>query len=401
MNLREDRSVAPAVRGFLDGLAGGELLYRLSWDDWMAIEAPYPSGAYDHGDVWKRYSRNGYDWDIQAKLYTPRREVDPSVAFIIYPGGSGNAHNVDLTPDGRPGLARVLAAQGFTVLSVSYTGLYPPGGVWSRPAATRLPHYLRDRDLPEAEIRDRNLKCTFNVILQGAGQLIDETLAGRRILAFGHSTGGPMAAHLHRFVAKATVAGLPGFGSGGPNGWLRDWRDLAGADVARRMPLDGMSRLTDEAFKASGYEDPPDLCPWGGLDAPVYRKWVERSKSKMKTALCFNQHVPALGMLEEHARVAGLPRDEVFDHLGDPPHDWIKDKGVLLVVGENDKLHWTSYGERVEDKCEYYIATRYAALGARAKVVLIPRYGHIAYIEIHNEKIAYLWLWAMREGFFR
>ena len=35
-----------------------------------------------------------------------------------------------------------------------------------------------------------------------------------------------------------------------------------------------------------------------------------------------------------------------------------------------------------------------------AHVVLIPRYGHVGYAELHNEKIAYLWLWAYKSGYF-
>jgi hypothetical protein len=33
-------------------------------------------------------------------------------------------------------------------------------------------------------------------------------------------------------------------------------------------------------------------------------------------------------------------------------------------------------------------------------VVLIPRYGHVGYCELHNEKIAYLWLWAYKSHYF-
>lgn len=84
-------------------------------------------------------------------------------------------------------------------MSLTYPGHYPPGGIWKAPVAERMPIYLLDRDLPMDEILDRNLKCTFNTILQGAGLLTDQCLAGRDILAFGHSTGGPMAAHLTRF----------------------------------------------------------------------------------------------------------------------------------------------------------------------------------------------------------
>jgi hypothetical protein len=30
----------------------------------------------------------------------------------------------------------------------------------------------------------------------------------------------------------------------------------------------------------------------------------------------------------------------------------------------------------------------------------MPRYGHVGYCELHNEKIAYLWLWAYKNGYF-
>jgi hypothetical protein len=101
-------------------------------------------------------------------------------------------------------------------LALTYPGHYPPGGVWKIPVAERNPIYLMDHDLPPEEVSDRNLKCTFNVNLQGAGLLADDHLAGRDIIAFGHSTGGPMAAHLTRFSKKTKVIGIVGFGSGGP-----------------------------------------------------------------------------------------------------------------------------------------------------------------------------------------
>jgi len=43
---------------------------------------------------------------------------------------------------------------------------------------------------------------------------------------------------------------------------------------------------------------------------------------------------------------------------------------------------------------------KYAATTRGAHVVLIPRYGHVGYSELYNEKIAYLWLWAHKHGYF-
>ncbi len=96
----------------------------------------------------------------------------------------------------------------------------------------------------------------------------------------------------------------------------------------------------------------------------------------------------------------GLPLDEFADHMHDPDPAWLRRISVLLVVGENDKGHWI-HGEGVANKREPWMAARYRTSGVpRAHVALLPRYGHVAYCELHNEKIAYLWLWALRSGYF-
>ena len=382
---------------FLDGLRSRELLLKLTWDEWLAVVPPYPQGNFSTRDVAVRYRRNGYDWDIHGTLYTPEKELNDKRAFVLFHGGAGSEKIMDLTPDGRPGLARVLAAQGFKALALTYPGHYPPGGVWKVPITERQPVYLMDRDLPKDEILDRNLKCTFNVILQGAGLLADQHLAGRENLAFGHSTGGPMAAHLTRFSKKTKVIGLVGFGSGGPDGWRLQWRNQTGAEKYAEKPVDHISRRSPDSFRESGYIDPPDLTPWGGGED--YIRLVSPLRSQMKTSLCDNQHNAAVGILEEYPKRTGLPREEYFDHLQEPDLEWLKTIRVLLIAGENDKGHWVK-GEKLEDKREMFMGTKYAAATRDAHVVLIPRYGHVGYAELYNEKIAYLWLWAYKSGYF-
>ncbi|HXK29011.1 MAG TPA: alpha/beta fold hydrolase [Candidatus Binatia bacterium] len=382
---------------FLDGLRSRELLLKLTWDEWLAVVPPYPQGNFSTRDVAVRYRRNGYDWDIHGTLYTPEKELNDKRAFVLFHGGAGSEKIMDLTPDGRPGLARVLAAQGFKALALTYPGHYPPGGVWKVPITERQPVYLMDRDLPKDEILDRNLKCTFNVILQGAGLLADQHLAGRENLAFGHSTGGPMAAHLTRFSKKTKVIGLVGFGSGGPDGWRLQWRNQTGAEKYAEKPVDHLSRRSPDSFRESGYIDPPDLTPWGGGED--YIRLVSPLRSQMKTSLCDNQHNAAVGILEEYPKRTGLPREEYFDHLQEPDLEWLKTIRVLLIAGENDKGHWVK-GEKLEDKREMFMGTKYAAATRGAHVVLIPRYGHVGYAELYNEKIAYLWLWAYKSGYF-
>jgi len=180
---------------------------NLTWDEWLTVNAPFENVDFSVDDVTARYSRNGYDWDMHGTLYTPKKEVNSHRAFVCFHGGAGSEKIMDFTPDGRPGLARVLASQGFKALALTYPGHYPPGGVWQQPIPERMPFYLLDRELPVEEIKDRNLKCTFNTILQGAGLLTDQHLSGREILGFGHSTGGPMAAHLTRFSQKTKSSG--------------------------------------------------------------------------------------------------------------------------------------------------------------------------------------------------
>ena len=382
---------------YLAGLKSAELLLKLTWDEWLRVSAPFENVDISAEEVTARYNRNGYDWDMHGTLYAPKKEVNSRLAFVCFHGGAGSEKIMDLTPDGRPGLARVLASQGFKALALTYPGHYPPGGIWKQPIPERMPVYLLDQELPAEEIKDRNLKCTFNTILQGAGLLTDQNLSRRAILGFGHSTGGPMAAHLTRFSKKTKVIGLVGFGSGGPDGWRKEWRDTTGAEKYVEKPIDHVSKRSPDSFKASGYVDPEDLTPWGGADD--YIRLVSPLRSQMKTSLCDNQHNAAVGILEEYPKRTGLPREEYFDHLQAPDPNWLKTIKVLLTVGENDKGHWVK-GDRLQDKREMFMGAKYAAATRGAHVVLIPRYGHVGYAELYNEKIAYLWLWAVKSGYF-
>lgn len=385
------------VARYLDELKSGKLLLTLDWEQWLGIDPPYAEARYSKSPVTARFQRNGYDWDIHGSLYRPETEADGSVAAVIFHGGAGSEWAMDETPDGRPSIASILASQGFKVLALTYPGHYPPGGVWAAAIEDRLPIYLLDTELAREETLDRTLKCTFNVILQGAAQLVDEHLAGRRILAFGHSTGGPMAAHLHRFSHETRVVGIIGYGSGGPDGWRKEWRETTGAEPEKEFPLDLISRRSAESFRNAGYEDPADLCPW--INAEAFFARTANLRSHFKTGLCDNQHRAAVGMLKSSASRTGLPEAEYLDHLQDPDPAWLRSIGVLLVVGENDRGHWLR-GDHPEHKREMFMARKYAGYSDRTHVVVIPRYGHFGYASLYNEKIVYLWLWAHRQGYF-
>ncbi|MDH3239418.1 MAG: alpha/beta fold hydrolase [Alphaproteobacteria bacterium] len=388
-----------AVEAYLAGLGQGDDPLRLSWEQWLEIGPLREDTAVEIREVTARYARNGYDWDIHGRLYAPEQAVQGAPAFVFFHGGADSEMVFDLTPDGRPGQARVLAAQGYSVLTISYPGHYAPGNHWAVPIAARQPLYLLDRDLDEDEVLDRNLKCTFNVILEGAAALVADNLPGRDIIAWGHSTGGPMAVALQRFVRANRVVGLAGFGSGGPDGWRKAWRETTGAERFVQLPVDHVSRRSPDTYRASGYEDPEDLCPWGGPEELF--AWAEDGhRSQIKTSLCDNQHRGIAEILPEYAGRTGLPESEFLDHLADPDPDWLKSIAVLLLVGDNDKGHWVA-GEALADKREMYMARRYRAQGVkRCRVVLIPRYGHFGFMELHNEKFVYLWLWALERGYF-
>src|SRR5437773_9594131 len=101
-----------ATEKFLTGLKSNDLLLRLTWDEWLAMEAPYNATQLTTADAWTRYHRNGYDWDMHGTLYTPEKETDPRRALVSFNGGPGSETIINMPPDGRPGLARARAAQG-------------------------------------------------------------------------------------------------------------------------------------------------------------------------------------------------------------------------------------------------------------------------------------------------
>ena len=385
------------IAQFPEALFSPELLLRMEFDDWTAAPAPWAAAAFSKIAVSERYWRNGFEWDIHGTLYEPAQERFPGIAFVMFHGGAGSEKEVEETPDGRPGLASVLASLGFRCLAVTYPGHIPATGEWREPVATRQPHYLLDQDLTADEIASRHDLCTYNCIVEGAARLTDRLLADHRIIAFGHSTGGPMSISLQQFLRSAEVMGIVGWGSGGPDGWYREWVDLCSGKKDAVAAPQSMARRSVEAFRKAGYEDARDLTPWGG--AEEYFAWGDRFKSQMKTGLCDNQHCAHVGTLVETAARTGLSVSEYIDHLRDPDPVWLSKIGVLLLVGENDRNHWLIC-EHEDRKLEMFMGYKFAQRARNAKVVFVPRFGHFGYVGIHNEKIAYAWVAALLAGFF-
>ena len=68
---------------YLDGLKSGELLLRLNWDEWLAVNAPFENVDFSVEEVRTRYNRNGYDWDMHGTLYTPRKKLIPVLPSFV------------------------------------------------------------------------------------------------------------------------------------------------------------------------------------------------------------------------------------------------------------------------------------------------------------------------------
>jgi len=81
---------------YLEDLKTDDLLLKFSWDEWLEVEPPYPEVKFSIEDVWVRFQRNGYDWDIHGSLYTPEKEVMEDRAFVIFHGGAGSEKIMDL-----------------------------------------------------------------------------------------------------------------------------------------------------------------------------------------------------------------------------------------------------------------------------------------------------------------
>lgn len=387
-------------------LAGREPLVKLDWQTFLDINAPYPETPFVEREVQARYDRNGYDWDIHGTLYVPNRQTLPGYVFVLIHGGGVNELDFQATPDGRPGLARVLASQGFEVLTPSYPGLWPPGGRWQAPINERKPFFILDRKLGDDEISDRLLKATYPVYMQGIATLIETHLAGRNVFAMGHSTGGPMAVDLYEYLTTAKVKGIVGWGSGGCEKWLALWREKAGQVpiVVGSPGTPGESALgtviyrSVEEYRRFGYEDMPELTPWGRLEQRF--ELVEKTTPMFNPDLQVTSHQGDTEKLEAYRRATRLPREEYITHEKDPDPEFLRSIRVLLVVGENDKNHAKVGGERLEDTMEGFVTRLYAERTNGARLVWVPRFTHMGHWALHNEKIAYLWLWAIRSGYF-
>ena len=75
--------MASFIGSYVSALNAKELLVKLTWDDWLSVEAPYDRVKFSARDVTARYGRNGYEWDVHGTLYVPEKELDARRAFSM------------------------------------------------------------------------------------------------------------------------------------------------------------------------------------------------------------------------------------------------------------------------------------------------------------------------------
>ena len=381
---------------YLAAMRSTEMFFYPTWEEWLAVDSPYPAVGFEKKRITARYRRNGYDWDINGALYTPDKEVDPKIAWLVSLGTNGSEGECDVCPDGRPGIAPLLAARGFKVMTVSFPGhFHPPDGIWPMAVDERKPVYLFDKTLSDEEIADRTNKATVDVGVQGTALLMDEHLAGRGVIA----TNGPLHARLPTFLTSARMIGMASIGFAGTDGWRRKWGEKVGGDpFIWHWPVDKVQRKSPESHLKSGYESDEMLTPWGG--AKEFIEIVSRYRSQLKSSLTVNQHDAAVEELEQYVKMTGLPRGEYFDFLEDPEPATMKDQGILVFVGQHDKKRWI-WGDDIEDKWEVFMARQYQRFTDRVHTIPVPHHGHYGMTEKYNEKFVYHWLWSHKDGYFR
>ncbi len=161
--------------------------------DWTGMNGlpsipPFQIRASRSAKSQRAFSRNATSGTFTARS-TACEEIDSGHRLRVLPRRRGFGER--LRPDARwpPGQARVLAAQGFTVLAITYPGplsrLAEPG---ARPIPQRQPLYLLDRESADGRGARSQPQMHVQPILQGAGQLVSQELSGRDLLVWGHST---------------------------------------------------------------------------------------------------------------------------------------------------------------------------------------------------------------------
>ena len=150
-----------------------------------------------------RYQKYGLDWDITGLHLMPENPVRGLPTMVIVHGGANNFYNFFVNPLNEPGVGQYLA-QKIPVLLVSIPGNYRHGG-WLEAPSEREMGYLLDGDMSSDEIKVRNAAYTFQLVMDGVVELIEEAVDGDFVLV-GHSHWGRTSLYAPWFQAKRSDA---------------------------------------------------------------------------------------------------------------------------------------------------------------------------------------------------
>lgn len=160
-----------------------------------------------------RFNKYGLEWDITGLHMMPEKPVTGMPSVVIVHGGSNNFYGFLMDPMNNPGVGQYLA-QKVPVLLVSIPGNYKHGG-WEEEPSRRQMSYLLDGDMSRDEIKVRNAAYTFQLVMDGVVELIEEAVDGDFVLV-GHSTAGELPYMLHGSRLKDRMHGrILGWATGG------------------------------------------------------------------------------------------------------------------------------------------------------------------------------------------
>jgi pimeloyl-ACP methyl ester carboxylesterase len=195
-----------------------------------------------------RFQKYGLDWDITGLHLMPENPVRGLPTMVIVHGGANNFYNFLVNPLNNPGVGQYLA-QKVPVLLVTIPGNYRHGG-WTEAPSQREMGYLLDGDMSSDEIKVRNSAYTFQLVMDGVVELIEEAVDGDFVLV-GHSTGGELPYMLHGSRLKDRMHGrILGWATGGTShltsmqdrwGYTRTAADYPPVDEVRSRPTSDYS----------------------------------------------------------------------------------------------------------------------------------------------------------------
>lgn len=339
----------------------------------------------------RRFQVYGVDWDIGALHLVPESPSGNLPTMVIINGGAANWYEFFIDPKNRAGLGQYLA-QKVPVLLVTIPGNYRHGGWSEMDFGNRIPAYLLDRDVSQAEAKLRNAAYTFRVVSDGVRAIVEDVVDGGAVL-IGHSTGGEVQFILRDALLDRTNGLSMGWGTGGPAGMqaMRSFRGERSIDDFEHVS-EVRARTPDQY--AGGYLGP--LNPY--WDDKLSRQQIAedwmgaeaRRRPQFKQPLQDMEHSSTINLLPEiSAQIRqtlagnelGIDAEEViadlFTTMQSPVDGY---RRMIWTSGKLDTGHWNEDPAKAREvliAAEFRAANPGAPIRVLAFDVPLTHYGHI------------------------